>query len=98
MSKNNNPDEQRNRLSIEEKKRNPAGNVNDSINQTGSGMPNTSGMSLKEVGGIILLLVIILIGYIYVELKKPTFTHRFGRSGQGSRKKPGKGRLSPCFA
>lgn len=63
MSNNNKPDEQRERLSSKEQKRNPAGNVNDSINQAQSGTPNTSGMSLKEVGGMILLLVIIVLGY-----------------------------------
>lgn len=62
MSKQN-PQDQRERLSHEEQKRNPAGNVNDSINRAQSGMPNTSGMGLKEIGGVILLLLVILVVY-----------------------------------
>lgn len=62
MSKQN-PQDQRERLSHEEQKRNPAGNVNDSINHTQSGMPNTSGMGWKEIGGVILLLLVILVVY-----------------------------------
>ena len=62
MSKQN-PQDQRERLTHEEQKRNPAGNVNDSFNQTQSGMPNTKGMGLKEIGGVILLLLIILVAY-----------------------------------
>ena len=46
-----------------EQQNNPAGNLNDSLNKVQSGVPNTSGMSLKEIGGIILFFIVVLIGY-----------------------------------
>ena len=54
---------ERERLLQEEQKNNPTGTFNDSFNQTQSGMPNTSGMSWKEVGGLLLFLLVIYIGY-----------------------------------
>lgn len=51
------------RLYNKEQKHNPTGTFNDTVNKVQSGIPNTSGMNFKEVGGVILLLVIIFVGY-----------------------------------
>lgn len=63
MSNNEKPEDQRDRLQLKEQKDNPPGNANDASNRAQSGMPETRGMGLKDIAGIILLLVILLIGY-----------------------------------
>lgn len=63
MSKNNKPEDQRDRLQLKNQKEHAGSNVNDSTNRAQSGMPDTRGMGLKEIGGVILLLVILLIAY-----------------------------------
>lgn len=56
-------EKKRERLYREEQKNNPAGHFNDTFNRAQSGMPNTSGMSWKELGALILFFIIIFIGY-----------------------------------
>lgn len=63
MSKNNKPEDQRDRLQLKDQKEHAGSNVNDSANRAQSGTPDTRGMGLKEIGGVILLLVILLIAY-----------------------------------
>ena len=63
MSKKEKPEELREHLYKEELKNNPAGQLNDTINKTQSGMPVTSGMSLKELGWIIIFIILFLFGY-----------------------------------
>ena len=63
MSKKSESKNEQERIIRNEQKNNPAGNFNDSLNKAQSGTPNTSGMSLKEVGGIILFLIVVLLGY-----------------------------------
>ncbi|MCP1145107.1 DUF6366 family protein [Lysinibacillus endophyticus] len=63
MSKHNKFIKEQERLQQEEQKNHPTGTFNDSFNQTQSGMPNTSGMTWKEIGGLILFLLIIFVGY-----------------------------------
>lgn len=63
MSKNNKPEDQRDRLQLKDQKEHAGSNVNDSTNRAQSGMPDTRGMGLKEIRGVILLLVILLIAY-----------------------------------
>lgn len=63
MSKKSESTNEQERIIRNEQKNNPTGNFNDSLNKAQSGMPNTSGMSLKEVGGIILFLIVIFLGY-----------------------------------
>ena len=63
------PEQERERLYREEQKKNPSGNFNDNLNRTQSGMPNTTGMSIKEIGVLILVIFIIFIVYsIYKSL------------------------------
>ncbi|ALS76367.1 hypothetical protein AUC31_14695 [Planococcus rifietoensis] len=63
MSNNNKPEDQRDRLQLKDQKDHAGSNVNDSTNRAQSGMPDTRGMGLKEIGGVILLLVILVIAY-----------------------------------
>ncbi|WP_211654897.1 DUF6366 family protein [Planococcus alpniumensis] len=63
MPKNNKPEDQRDRLQLKDQKEHAGSNVNDSANRAQNGMPDTRGMGLKEIGGVILLLVILLIAY-----------------------------------
>ncbi|MGN7476346.1 DUF6366 family protein [Solibacillus silvestris] len=63
MSNKKKPEEIRRDLYKKEQINNPAGNLNDQMNRVQSSMPNTSGMSLKEIGGIILFLIIFMLGY-----------------------------------
>ncbi|WP_434399864.1 DUF6366 family protein [Planococcus sp. 11815] len=63
MSKNNKPEDQRDRLQLKDQKEHAGSNVNDSTNRAQSGMPDTRGIGLKEIGGVILLLVILVIAY-----------------------------------
>lgn len=63
MSKENKPEDQRDRLQLKDQKDHAGSNVNDSTNRAQSGMPDTRGMGLKEIGGVILLLVILVIAY-----------------------------------
>lgn len=57
------PEQERERLYREEQKKNPAGNFNDNLNRTRAGMPNTTGMSIKEIGVLILIILVIFIVY-----------------------------------
>lgn len=57
------PEKERERIYREEQKNNPSGNFNDNLNRTQSGMPNTTGMSAKEIGGLILIILVIFIVY-----------------------------------
>ena len=63
MSKNNKPEDQRDRLQLKDQKEHAGSNVNDSTNRAQSGTPDTRGMGLKEIGGVILLLMILVIAY-----------------------------------
>ncbi|MBU9673330.1 hypothetical protein KQ939_00420 [Planococcus sp. CP5-4] len=63
MSNRNRPEDQRDRLQLKDQKEHAGSNVNDSANRAQSGMPDTRGMGWREVGGVILLLVILLIAY-----------------------------------
>ena len=63
MSKKEKPEELRDHLYKEELKNNPTGHFNDTFNRAQSGMPGTSGMSLKELGGVIVFFILVLIGY-----------------------------------
>ena len=60
---NNKPEDQRDRLQLKDQKEHAGSNVNDSANRAQSGMPDTRGMGLKEIGGVVLLLVILVIVY-----------------------------------
>lgn len=55
--------EQREQLQKKELKNNPTGIFSDQFNQAQSGMPNTTGMSLKEIGVLIVLLIVGFVGY-----------------------------------
>lgn len=57
------PEQERERLYREEQEKNPAGNFNDNLNRTQAGMPNTTGMSIKEIGVLILIVLVIFIVY-----------------------------------
>lgn len=57
------PEKQREYLTQEEQRKNPAGNFNDHLNRSQAGMPNTFGMSVKEIGVLILIVVVLFIGY-----------------------------------
>ncbi|MGB6780370.1 MAG: DUF6366 family protein [Planococcus citreus] len=63
MPNHNKAEDQRDRLQLKDQKEHAGSNVNDSNNRAQSGMPDTQGMGWKEIGGIILLLVILLIAY-----------------------------------
>lgn len=63
MSKNNKSEDQRDRLQLKDQKEHAGSIVNDSANRAQSGMPDTRGMGWKDIGGVILLLVILLIAY-----------------------------------
>lgn len=63
MPNHNKAEDQRDRLQLKDQKEYAGSNVNDSTNRAQSGMPDTQGMGWKEIGGIILLLVILLIAY-----------------------------------
>ena len=62
------PEQERERLYREEQKKNPAGNFNDNLNRTQAGVPNTTGMSIKEIGVLILIIFVIFIGYSIYKL------------------------------
>ncbi|MBM7663956.1 hypothetical protein JOC25_000412 [Solibacillus kalamii] len=69
MSRKETPEQERERLYQEEQKKNPAGNFNDNLNRTQAGMPNTTGMSIKEIGVLIIIVFVIFIVYsIYKSL------------------------------
>lgn len=57
------PEDQRDRLQLKDQKDHAGSNVNDSTHRAQSGMPDTRGMGWREIGGVILLLVILLIAY-----------------------------------
>lgn len=63
MSNHNKPEDQRDRLQLKDQKEHAGSNVNDSTNRAQSGTPDTRGMGWKEIRGVILLLVILLIAY-----------------------------------
>lgn len=62
------PEKERERLYREEQKKNPAGNFNDNLNRTQAGMPNTTGMSAKEIGMLILIILVAFIVYSIYKL------------------------------
>lgn len=62
------PEKERERLYRDEQQKNPAGNFNDHLNRTQAGMPNTTGMSIKEIGALILIILVIFIGYSIYKL------------------------------
>ena len=62
------PEQERERLYQDEQQKNPAGNFNDHLNRTQAGMPNTTGMSIKEIGALILIILVIFIGYSIYKL------------------------------
>lgn len=62
------PEQERERLYREEQKKNPAGNFNDNVNSTQTGMPNTTAMSTKEIGVLILIVLVIFIVYSFYKL------------------------------
>lgn len=62
-SKKGTPEKQREHLTQEEQRKNPAGNFNDHLNRSQAGMPNTSGMSVKEIGVLIFIVVVLFVGY-----------------------------------
>ncbi|MER2009196.1 MAG: DUF6366 family protein [Psychrobacillus sp.] len=69
MSRKETPEQERERLYREEQTRNPAGNFNDNLNRTQAGTPNTSGMSIKEIGVLIIIILVIFMVYsIYKSL------------------------------
>ncbi|OUZ38650.1 DUF6366 family protein [Solibacillus kalamii] len=69
MSRKETPEQERVRLYREEQKRNPAGNFKANLNRTQAGIPNTSGMSIKEIGVLIIIILVIFIVYsIYKSL------------------------------
>lgn len=67
-TKKETPQQVRERMSQEEQRKNPAGNFNDHLNRTQAGMPNTTGMSVKEIGVLILIAFVIFIGYSLYKL------------------------------
>lgn len=56
------PADQRERLQKLEHLKNPMGNATDAFNRARGGVPNTAGMSAKELGGTILFLILVLLG------------------------------------
>ncbi|KYG59475.1 DUF6366 family protein [Planococcus maritimus] len=68
MAKNNKSEDQRDRLQLKDQKEHAGSNVNDSTNRAQSGMPDTRGMGWKDIGGVILLLVILLIAYTFYQM------------------------------
>lgn len=68
MPKNNKSEDQRDRLQLKDQKEHAGSNVNDSANRAQSGMPDTRGMGWKDIGGVILLLVILLIAYTFYQV------------------------------
>lgn len=56
------PADQREELLKKEHQKNPAGNATDAFNCARGGVPNTAGMSAKEVGGTILFFILVLLG------------------------------------
>ncbi|NSL51572.1 DUF6366 family protein [Calidifontibacillus erzurumensis] len=67
-TKEETPEQERERLHQEEQKKNPAGNFNDHLTLTLADMPNTTGMSVKEIGVLILIVLLIFIVYIIYKL------------------------------
>ena len=63
MSRKETPEQERERLYREEQKKNPAGNFNDNLNRTQAGMPNITRMSIKEIGVLIIIVLVIFSVY-----------------------------------
>ena len=61
-------EQERERLYREEQQNNPSRNVNDHFNRTQAGMPNTSGMSTKEIGGLLVITIVAFILYSIYKL------------------------------
>ncbi|MFP8782909.1 DUF6366 family protein [Planococcus plakortidis] len=57
------PEDQRDRLQLKDQIDHAGSNINDSTHRAQSGMPDTRGMGWREIGGVILLLVILLMVY-----------------------------------
>lgn len=63
MSRKETPEQERERLYRKEQKKNPAGNFNDNLNRTQAGMPNITRMSIKEIGVLIIIVLVIFSVY-----------------------------------
>ncbi|MFC4353812.1 DUF6366 family protein [Chryseomicrobium palamuruense] len=57
------PDTERTQLQNEEHEKHPVGNAKDAFDRAQAGVPDTAGMKAKELGGAILLIVLLLIGF-----------------------------------
>ncbi|WP_374723865.1 DUF6366 family protein [Calidifontibacillus erzurumensis] len=79
-TKKETPEQERERLHQEEQKKNPAGNFNDHFNLTKAGMPNTTGMSVKEIGVLILIVLLILLYILFISYSKNVPKCKFGSS------------------
>ena len=62
------PEQEREQLYQKEQQKNPVGNFNDNLNRTQAGMPNTTGMSTKEIGGLIVIIIVAFIVYSIYKL------------------------------
>ena len=67
-SRKETPEKERERLYQIEQHTNPSGNFNDTVNRTQGSMPNTTGMSTKEVGILIVIGLLIFGGYCVYKL------------------------------
>lgn len=54
---------ERERLQRREHQKHPVGNAKDAFDRAQAGMPDTRGMKAKELGGTILLIILIFIGF-----------------------------------
>ena len=61
------PEDQRDRLQLKDQKDHAGSNINDSTHRAQSGMPDTRGMGWREIGGVILLLMILLFAYVCIK-------------------------------
>lgn len=62
------PEKDRERLYCEEQQNHPVGNFNDDLNRLQAGMPNITGMSAKEIGVLILIILEVFIVYSIYKL------------------------------
>ena len=67
-SRKETPEQEREQLYQKEQQKNPVGNFNDNLNRTQAGMPNTTGMSTKEIGGLIVIIIVAFIVYSIYKL------------------------------
>ena len=66
-ARNETPEQERERLYREQQK-NPTRNFNDNLDHTQAGMPNITGMSTKEIGVLILVILAIFIVFSIYKL------------------------------